>query len=183
MDLDVLPRYVLDILDLDGTCLAGGAVRSLVDPSLGEPKDYDFYFVDQGSLRAADEVIQSRYFVDDVKENPWNTTYVMADGAEIQLIDCIWGTPMQILRTFDFRMSMVAISDCDGTFHERPGAVRDIHNRVLHFTGNLNFSPLTMKRFMRFYAQGWTVKNDQISEFLTAVAAAPESIKAGGPSA
>ena len=161
----------------DGPWLAGGALRRVVS---GMPlsSDFDFFFRD---------VAQSAAFQDDLKKrgatkkatNEHAVTWTLKVDDKQTIVQCItmawYATPAALIDSFDFTLCQLAY---DGAMlHCGDYALWDIGRKRLA-VHKITYAVSSVRRFLKYSKQGYTVCSGAIESVLRAVIEDPSKVHA-----
>jgi len=161
--LDDLDQDVLSIIK-DGVVLAGGALRSLVDPD-DTPQDYDLFFIDTSKIEYVKGYFLGKGYskVFDCPEGKL-TTFKNED-TKVQLInkreytDC-----SDIISSFDITACCAAY---DGEqFYKHNRFVFDNLNKLINLNA-IEYPMATMKRIAKYSQKGFRLTTQAAEDFVT----------------
>lgn len=176
----------------DGPWLAGGAVRRTLDRTPLD-SDFDFFFKNEEQKNKFAEQLREEDGAFQVFENEFNATYLMpaqiiphdevpewnkgvTPEAKIQLIHFrYYNSAEEVIDSFDFTLSQFAY---DGeNIYMADFAMWDVARRRL-VPHKLTYATASVRRLLKYSAQGFTVCNGAIANILEQVADRPTIIEA-----
>lgn len=166
--------------------VAGGAFKHALTDGV-EVKDLDIFCADENVFNgvinwATDEIGEPIYV------NEKSTGFRTEDGVRLDVVQTIFGTPEEILDSFDFTVTQMALTPLpakeDGTESFslicHPGLFEHLHmKRLVIETDNLPFPLSTFERSYRYNRYGFGMCKDSKVRLLMQIAAFnPENISA-----
>ncbi len=175
---NTLPPYIFAILaNFQGSMLAGGALRSMIDQT--PVCDYDFYF---NSPDVADKV---RSFLTDagaikIFQCPENklTTFKL-NGMKIQLITIkYFKHPLDVIALFDINAARhiftVEKDKTMGILHSGENSVSDAENKIITLH-SITWPLATFKRIERYKNKGYSISEEEWKKYLKWIKNSPDS--------
>jgi hypothetical protein len=145
-----------------GLMLAGGTINSIY--SGRKINDLDFYLRDESKLKAATEYMEA-VFGKAVYASDNALTYKRVSGKnkyEVQLITRFYGTPEEILNTFDFTIVQGCYDFQTESFVLAENFLPDIAKRVLRYSNNSRFPLCALIRTKKYQDRGYSLPNSTI---------------------
>jgi hypothetical protein len=145
-----------------GLMLAGGTINSIY--SGRSINDLDFYLRDETKLQDAIAYMES-VFGKPVYKSDNALTYKRASGKneyEVQLITRFYGTPEEILNTFDFTIVQGCYDFQTESFVLDENFLTDIAKRVLRYSNNSRYPLCALIRTKKYKDRGYVLPNSTI---------------------
>jgi hypothetical protein len=145
-----------------GLMLAGGTINSIY--SGRRINDLDFYIRDETKLEDAIAYMES-VFGKPVYKSDNALTYKRVSGKnkyEVQLITRFYGTPEEILNTFDFTIVQGCYDFQTESFVLAENFLTDIAKRVLRYSNNSRYPLCALIRTKKYQARGYVLPNSTI---------------------
>ena len=160
-------------LDRKGPWVAGGVLRRLISGEKDIDSDIDVFFANFQQLEAFKDGLR-KADCELKRENEYNSTWLMGE-LEVQLIHIkFYKSPAELLDSFDFTLCQLAT---DGkTLWCAPYALWDIGRKrlVLH---RLTYAVASVRRLLKYGAQGFTVCSGAIAQILHEAQKNPETVE------
>lgn len=148
-------------LDWNQIFLTGGAIASLIQG--GHPNDYDLYFSTDGAQKTADVILTEIYNSQIKDVDPKYTDQIGVNGKMItmkaitmkstaQFITCIYGTPADVKKTFDYVHCCPHYDIFNDTLHISRKQYDAIVNKTLIIN---NYGRLKTWREDKFISRGY----------------------------
>jgi hypothetical protein len=137
---------------LDGCCIAGGAALAVYTGDVGKIKDWDLFFTDPSSLRAARDAIKGLDFTEYKESTDWSDTFEKS-GVIVQLITHkFYNSVKNIFSNFDFSVCCFAIDGPNIKYTEQ--AAEDVANGQMNLIHTDNLVAC-VKRIARYGQKGF----------------------------
>ena len=139
--------------------IAGGAISSL---SCSEsPKDWDFYFRDRETF----EMVYRRISMMDISDN---SATANIGGNIVQFIKVKYGTPEEIIESFDFEHCKAYYTRDDNSLGWLEGREPLIMSgaRNIVYEGGTDDIISTMSRLVKFTSRGWSIDPESFATLL-----------------
>ena len=165
-DIDLLDSTVLGILG-DGVVLAGGALRTLVDP-VDTPKDYDLFFTKSGKMQTTEKYfIKNHYKVIFRCPKGELVSLIGSDGTKVQLVNKkVYLDMKDLIDSFDITACCAAYDGSNFEVNQR--FVFDNLNKILNLN-KVEYPLAPMKRIVKYTEKGFKLQNDAVRFFVTSV--------------
>lgn len=164
-NLDELNQDVLSIIK-DGVVLAGGALRSLVDPD-DSPQDYDIFFTDTSKIEQTKEYFLRKGYTKVFECPEGKLVTFKNEDTKVQLInkrpyaDCL-----DIISSFDITACCAAYDGKEFYKHNR--FVFDNLNKLINLNA-IEYPMATMKRIAKYSQKGFRLTTQCTEDFVTFV--------------
>lgn len=152
--VELLKKVGLTDMDLMGSFIAGGAIRSIV---LDEPvKDVDIFCHNQEVIDNIDNNLGINQFLLSGYNSSENATSFKIDGVQFQIITVKTGQPLEVIGEFDFEMNMnyVELVDTTHVYIHNKAAVE---GKVLTINPKCRNKLGTLARLEKFIKRGYTI--------------------------
>ena len=152
---DQAGKKILSLMKEHGAFIAGGAITSIFGSS--RINDFDLFFPDETKLN---EAIGSELVKDARKDQKTVETdsalSLIVDKHRLQLIKAVFGTPKEVIDSFDFTI-------CKGAFHLKDGFIfgddffQHLAQRRLVFNIKAGFPICSLYRARKFIKRGFSL--------------------------
>jgi len=139
--------------------VAGGYFKDLFGTPTKDPRDIDVYFYNPDAYEVMLQQFYSSSIYRHVRTSQNATTFLhVPSGRNIDLVNSIFGTPMDVLDSFDFTVTKCAMVQTVGHFHllAHPRCIYDIQHKILDTTHNITIdSNKLFNRMVKYMMYGY----------------------------
>lgn len=162
------PEELFPVTSVRGCFLAGGAMRTLVDPE-DALKDIDLFFETEDALNKTLDYFEANENFKNIFTCPKRElfTYINTeDEVKVQLVAKEFYTPQEAIESLDVTACCAAWDGKSIYKHRR--FVSDVMNKRIHLN-NIQYPNATMRRINKYSHKGYTLTQDAIRYFVETV--------------
>lgn len=166
-NLDILDPEILSVLG-NGVILAGGALRSLVNPE-EELCDYDLFFTDTSKINSVQQHLTNKGYslIFQCPKGELSTYFNNETETKVQLITKRKYTDMiDLISSFDITACCCAYDGNAFEYNER--FVFDVLNKLININ-SVEYPVATMKRIAKYVNKGYTLTSKASVSFVQLV--------------